>query len=291
MKKARTFIHFAQKKTLSFFFTALILCLLSACAPKTSTILQSPISPEEASSVWQKYTQYAQENDKIAKPFRINASVRMRQTDSDGTKRTNRARALLWGNGQKDDPLRIDLTVTFGTVIASFLFEPYNYLIYVPDEHTAWFYKGKEAPLVNLGTPLPISLDKVNALIHGKMLSVTGSNFAQSGPSPLDSRAIRFTLPKESPDEKNIGGNIDINDKGLLIAWQGTGKEAWNMKVSYDDNPSALPNELIFSSPNGYEITLFVNQRSSPQEAYSSEAMKLSLPTDTEWKEIGERNL
>jgi len=264
---------------------------LCACAQRMEPGPLVPIPKSQANAVWHAYSAYSHQNQARQSPFRLNSAVRMRQIDAEGDSRSQRATALIWGNGKPDDPIRLDLTAGFGTVIARLISEPGNFSMYVPREKTVWFYEGPDAPLLNLGTPLPLSFDHIVAILQGRMQDVLGTSYASATSSPLDKTTIRFTLKKEYLGLQKLGiqateESLDIDENGLLMLWQENAQLAWQMTVSYNASSPPLPKKIFFSHPDGYEVTLIIKQRAQVKTLFPLEKMALEIPKGTIWMPI-----
>lgn len=279
----------------SLFGVVCIGLFLTACATIPSPPVTDPhisnadltqASLAQADLTWQAYEAYSVKNQAIQKPFRITSSLRTRSENEDGPNSSLRATSLIWSNGKNNDPIRFDLTAGFGTVIARLLSAPNLFIAHVPRDKTALFYKGDEQPLLNLGTPLPMSLDKIVDIIQGHPYNVFGDRQKDMA-RPLDKQRVRFTLKEAILSGQDSTGSLDLNEQGLPVAWHENEDLAWQLDIIYNAAEPPLPKRLTFKHPSkGYEITLFIKKRAYPQKMFTQKQVELEIPEDTTWKEI-----
>ncbi|MDO5537837.1 MAG: hypothetical protein Q4F72_09965 [Desulfovibrionaceae bacterium] len=229
----------------------LVCVLLAACAARVT-----PVDPGRADAVWQSMLGRAPAK---AEPYRDTLSLRFGTEGS-----TRRVTALIWGNG--GDSLRLDVRAGVGATIAMLSQQEDHFLLYAPMEEKAWFHEGATSPLLRLGLPLPITLFRLEALLHGRHAEVFGASF-------LRCQGVKDGIEYEL--EEGMGGRLTVSADGLPVRWQ---DDSWRIEFSHEEDGSLK--RLDLANIKGEKGIVLVRQREHPAP-FDEAQMRLELPEGT----------
>lgn len=235
----------------------LLLCLIMLLAACARPVPESPLSPEDSMAPWERMLAMPQDA-----PYRIQLSMRFGEEGD-----TRRVTALLWGNGQS--PLRLDVMAGAGATIAKISEQPGEFLIFVPGENKAYYHDGPTTPLLNIGTPLPLNLGELAALLSGGYRQVFGEK-----PLSVTPAGENMEYGLDNPP----GGLLSLDNNGLPTLWQLNG---WQLKFAYGDEWPTLPKSLRLTSDKGKFAMILIKEREKIDEPFTSEQMLLALPPAT----------
>lgn len=234
-----------------------MLLVLSACAKKA--VPPEEMADDELKRAWTRMEEAssAAPDD----PYRMQLSLRFGEAGD-----TRRVTAILWGNDAKN--LRLDVMAGVGVTVAKIWDHGDDFLLYAPRENKAYFHKGVNKPLLRIGTPLPLDLPRLTALLNGHFANVFGANYAEA--KLVDGKP---TYALDGP----VSGDLALNENGLPEEWR-QGGDGWDVTLTYgDDN---MPRGLKFASESGKRAILLVKERETPKEAFSADQLELSVPED-----------
>ncbi len=252
---------------------------LTGC-PKEPLQVES-LPPATQVLPWQAYTALAQTAEEKAAAYRIRATVQYETPGNQG----HRLNALIWGNPNL--PVRLDLFAGVGVLAAQVREDKRNFLLNVPEEQTAYTHRGSNKPLLNIGTPLPFTLESLVYLLCGRFDPVFGHEARL-----LDSPPPRFVLDKSAP----VQGVLTLSESGQPLRWDGSPPSGmpggigygWTLDIAYDDDVPALPRSLSLVHESGYSALLQIRGREALPELFPENRLELNLPPQTVVNDLGE---
>jgi hypothetical protein len=253
--------------------------LLQACAvartPSPAALPEAQSSPfgESGAQTWKRFREHAEKAEAAGGPFRLTAGLRC--TDAGGG--TQRASALIWGNGKSGDPLRLDLRAGIGMTAAKIREDGRSILVYVPNENAARLYRGAQSPPFFFDAPLPLSPSGLALLLTGRwgtlfMPPGGGDAVPEHRPS---AGGYRFTLRDVA-----LPGLLQLSPDGSLVSWRG--EDGWTVETVEAD--SAAPSRLKLlriAHPRGYSVLIDIRETERVSPPYSDEQLALALPPGT----------
>jgi hypothetical protein len=249
-------------------------------------------------ALWQRFRERAEKADSLGGPFRLRAGLRY--TDAGGG--TQRATALLWGNGKSGDPLplRLDLQAGMGITAAKIREDAQSTLVYVPRENAAYMYQGTrrapagedpasrqlppessgQNPETAFGVPLPLSPAELALLLTGRC----GTLFLPPGGSGA--------VPENRPvpggysyalREAALPGELELSPEGAPLRWRGD--NGWTIEIdeAAADDP-LRPERLRIAHAGGRSALIEVRDTERVSPPYSGEQLSLTLPPGTTLK-------
>lgn len=253
---------------------ALLLVLaLGACARSADTT-GGTIDRAAAQAVWDRFTALSGRAENLAGPFEASATLYY-----SGKEDSQRVSTLFWGNGNSAAPLRLDILMGPGSVIAQAREESRGLFIYVPRENLV--YHAQERGLLSFGVPVPFTLADLMFLVTGRF----GGVFAPSG------TALSPAAP-ESPHGENgnlvfsiadapLPGSLTLSPEGLPLAWEEK-DGGWILAIDYwPESTRTTPRKLYIKHHDGAEATFIVRELNRPGTAFPAQQMQLNVPPNT----------
>lgn len=223
-----------------------------------------------AEAAWDRFAALAERARAVSGPFELSATLYY-----SGKEDSQRVSVYLWGNGGETPlPLRLDILMGPGSVIAQAREDERGLFIYVPRDNLV--YHAKENGLASFGVPVPFSLEDLAALAAGRF----GDVFVPSGeaiPSAPEAAAKDggFEFPVDGP----LAGRLTLSPEGMPAAWAGDG--GWRMAVDYwPDSTRTTPRKLHVTHTGG-EATLIVRELSHPDKPFTPAQLRLDVPRNT----------
>jgi hypothetical protein len=278
--------------------------LLQACAgvqtpPPAVPAEEQSASDDRGAALWQRFRERAEKAESLGGPFRLRAGLRY--TDAGGG--TQRATALLWGNGKSGDPLplRLDLQAGMGITAAKIREDAQSTLVYVPRENAAWLYRGPQraqayaraggapsspqlfsessgqTPEVSFGVPLPLSPAELALLLTGRggvlfLPQGNGGAVPENHPSP---GGRRYTLRDAA-----LPGELELSAEGAPLRWRGD--NGWTIEIIEAAAEDPLrPERLRIAHAGGRSALIEVRETERVSPPYSGEQLSLTLPPGT----------
>lgn len=259
--------------------------LLTAC-PQPPVDTPPPVSvPSGSEQVWLHYLERAEIAENRAVAWRIRATVQYETPDNKG----HRMNAILWGN--PDLPIRLDIFAGVGAMVAQVREDRRSFLLHMPEQRVAYAHQGSNKPYLNIGTPLPFTLERLTYLLCGRFEQV----FGLVGTPLNSSGTLDFVLNAETAP---VQGVLRLAQDGRVLRWDGSppsGKPGgigygWNMDVDYAEGADAfqLPRRLTLTHESGYSAVLLVKSREALPAPFEEERLKLDLPPQTEIRHFEE---
>jgi hypothetical protein len=281
-----------------------LLILLQACAgvqtPSPAVPAQEQGAPDDrGAAIWQRFRERAEKAESLGGPFRLRAGLRY--TDAGGG--TQRASALLWGNGKSGDPLplRLDLQAGMGITAAKIREDAQSTLVYVPRENAAWLYPGPQRaqayaraggeprspllssgssgqnPEASYGVPLPLSPAELALLLTGRggtlFLPQDGSDAVPDNRPVPGSR--RYTLRNAA-----LPGELELSPEGAPLRWRGD--NGWTIEIVEVAAEDPLRPEILrIAHAGGRSALIEVRETERVSPPYSGEQLSLTLPPGT----------
>ncbi|MDR0339443.1 MAG: hypothetical protein LBH65_04100 [Desulfovibrio sp.] len=267
---------------------AALMVMAGACAPKRVPLVEPPVAEEsgedKAAIIWQRFAARAKAAEGMTGPFRVSATLRY--TDNEG--KNTRASGLLWGNGKTaaPHPLRLDLTAGPGVVVAKAREDASSFLVYVPDEKSAYRREGKHSTLTSFGVPVPLSLGDLTLLVSGQsgalfLPSVSAADSGVPTERSLTENGARYILPGS-----RLPGELELSEDGAPVSWKELGREGWSMVFEPGDMDPLKPRRVRVSHVQGWSALMVVKEISRVSPPYSTAQLDLPLPPGTETKPI-----
>ncbi len=251
---------------------------LGACAQKTSSP-KSPVSPTLAEHIWQKYTQ---SGNKSLQSFRNELSLRYGEQGN-----TRRVTALLWGNNAEE--LRLDVNAGIGVNIAKIYEGANRFLMFVPQENTAYYHEGTQKPLFSVGVPMPLGLSHLTRLLEGQYSKVFGMEHSdQVANAHLQDMLASNDIPEGSSafvlPEGPFAGKLLIAPSGLPVYWQDDASDnahqGWSILLSYKEQATTPYKLRIQHKESGKQAILLVKNKNFPESPFTDTQMRLTLPEE-----------
>lgn len=255
---------------------ALLYAFLGACAPAKNAVRVAP-DADAAQETWRRFTTTTKRAEALAGPFRINAALHYA-----GKEDSQRVVVYFWGNGKKNAPLplRLDILLGPGAVMAKVVENERGLFIYAPRDETVYHLQG--GGLLAFGLPLPFTPADLAAILTGRFESAFaphGKPFPAQAPEAFagEARSIIYEL-RDSP----LPGLLTIGADGLPTAWSDGQEDGWRLTVDYwPDSTRATPRKLHVSNADGGEATLIVRELAHPEKEFAPDQLRLSFPPNT----------
>ncbi|CAK7010099.1 MAG: hypothetical protein DELT_02044 [Desulfovibrio sp.] len=258
-----------------FALLALFLCVSCAKMPETDRV---PLSSATTAALWTHFTTAAERAENTASPFRLNATLYY-----SGKEDSQRVTTYFWGNGEKDAPypLRLDILMGPGSIIATTREDDRGLYIYVPREETV--YHAERDGLLAFGVPLPFKLKDLAAIVTGKFGRVF---VAKNGEIPPAFSGDDGTTVYKI-DTAPLAGYLTLSETGLPISWEGAWEDGtengWRLTVEYwPDSTRKTPRKLhIEHAGEKREATLIARELAFLPEPFSTKQLELNVPKNT----------
>lgn len=257
------------------------LVMLAACA-KPSGTARVPADPALAADSWGRFMAVSTRQESLSGPFRLNATLYY-----SGKEDSQRVTVYFWGNGKKGAPLplRLDILMGPGSVMAAAREDSRGLFIHVPREETV--YHAEDSGLLAFDVPVPFSLADLSFLVTGRFAEI----FAPGGTAPSVPHAnmgadgaIEYAV-EDSP----LGGFVTIGPDGLPREWTDGMETGWTLAIEYwPDSTRTTPRKLSMRNAEGREATLIVRDLAHP-DAFTPKQLELAAPEGTRLAPLGVR--
>lgn len=255
----------------SFAALALLVCVSCVKAPETARI---PADAAAGKALWERFASRSARMENTASPFRLNATLYYT-----GKEDSQRVSAYFWGNFAAADPypLRLDILMGSGNVVAITREDARGIFIYVPREETV--YHAEDDGLLAFGVPLPFKLSDLAALVTGRFLRVFSPEDGEP-PSAFAGENGAIGYPLENAP---LAGFITIAENGLPIAWEDGIQNGWRLTIDYwPDSTRRTPRKLhIKHLGEKREATLITRELAAPEKPFTSQELDLNVPLKT----------
>ena len=260
-------------RTIQHVTLCLALTVLVACVRPVDTA-HIPADPVAAESIWTRFINTSARTEAASGPFRLNATLYY-----SGKEDSQRVTAYLWGNGDTTEhlPLRLDILMGPGSVLAAIREDSQGIFIHVPREETV--YHAADSNLLAIDVPVPFSLTDLAWIVTGRYANL----FA---PQDNDTKtlfhtaalhedgSIEYTVPNAP-----LSGNVTIDVNGLPRAW--TDGNGWMLDIEYwPDSTRPTPRKLSIKHTEGRQATLIVRTLDHPQP-FAPKQLQLTVPPGT----------
>ena len=250
----------------------LVLALLASCVRPGDTA-RIPANPALAANMWQRFTAVAERAEKLAGPFRLNATLYY-----SGKEDSQRVTVYFWGNGKAEAPLplRLDILMGPGSVMAGVREDARGLFIHVPRENTVYHAEG--GGLLAFDVPVPFALKDLALLVTGRY----GMLFMpEKGKTPDAFQNTDGTIAY-AVDASSLGGYLTLGPDGLPLAWNDGTDNGWTLAVEYwPDSTRTTPRKLHIRHAEGREATLIVRDLAFPDKAFAPRQLDLAVPPET----------
>lgn len=250
----------------------LILTLLASCARPGDTA-RIPADPSLAASLWQRFTTESERAEKLASPFRLNATLHY-----SGKEDSQRVTVYFWGNGKADDPLplRLDILMGPGSVMAAAREDCRGLFIHVPRESVVYHAEGDS--LLAFDMPVPFALRDLALLVSGRY----GTLFMpENNGVPESFQNPDGTLAYAVPSSR-LGGYLTLGPDALPAAWEDGAADGWKLTLEYwPDSTRTTPRKLFIRHAGGREATLIVRELAFPDKPFTARQLDLAVPQGT----------
>ncbi|MBQ9453169.1 MAG: hypothetical protein IJU65_07765 [Desulfovibrio sp.] len=238
-----------------------LLCLALLCACARQPSVQVPQDQQAQLDMrWQRYTAI----NSPAAPYRLHMSLRF-GTEGD----TRRVTAIFWGNSSRE--LRLDVMAGVGAIVAKILEDGQHFLVYSPGENKAYFHQGANKPLLQVGVPVPLNLERLADLLNGRYAKAFGHEHEKA--FLADDGSASYDLSGQP------GGRVILDEQGLPVAWhEHPGGKGWHMDIHYTDDAPRLPRRLHLTHSNGKQAVLLIKKRETPSKPFAKEQLTLTIP-------------
>ena len=254
-----------------------VLCLalatLAACARPTETA-RIPADFTAAKEIWTRFMNASARTEAASGPFRMNGTLYY-----SGNEESQRVLVYFWGNGDKEAPLplRLDILMGQGSVMAAVNEDSRGLFIHVPQDKAVYY--AADNNLLAFDVPVPFSLADLAALVTGCYSPLFASPDRKTAP-PLRNAAqgedgtIMYTIA-DAP----LAGKISIDANGLPHTW--TDGKDWTLTIEYwPDSTRPIPRKLHMQHTGGRQAMLIVRTLEHT-EPFTSEQLQLTVPPET----------
>ncbi len=259
----------------------LVLCLLplvAACARLDSTPKQDFVS---ANAVLGQYETHAGMASARRAPITVRMSLRAGTETAEGTD-SRRVTALLWSNGNPNDPIRLDVSAGVGAIVAHAREDDEGLILFLPCDGKAFVCDGESTTraLRAIGVPLPLDLSGLSALIQGRFSELLVPA-PERGLALTDDGGAEVALSSEA----NLpGGSLVLSPSGLPLLWQNA-ENGWKIEFAYGDG-ATLPKRLSARNSEGRFATVIIKTRETPPAPFSERQLELTVPGTVSWQEL-----
>ncbi len=276
---------------LPLFLYGLLIC--AGCAPAGVRPDLNPADPVAAQNVWTRFEAVSHNAETLAAPFRINATLYYA-----GKEDSQRVTVYFWGNQVHGDaraiwPLRMDILMGPGSVMAMIAENGSDFTVYVPRDATAYYYTGDGPALLAFGVPVPFSLADLSLLLTGqyRRLFLDRDALDASSPAP-PAYAGKNGSTLYALDARNgrSPGLLELSPDGLPLNWRESGGNGWTLSLEYrEDSTRTTPRKVQISHPKGGEATLVVRELARVRP-FAPGQLELALPLDTAFAPLRPQN-
>lgn len=256
----------------SYLIVSILFCisLLTGCASikqEASTIL------EDAETVWHRYNEYVERNEKKTGPYRIQGSL-LYSSDS----KMRRANVVIWSNGRY--PIRLDAMVGLGTVIARMYEDQSERIVYLPKEKNVIISNKIENTLLDLDISLPFNLYCFVALFHGQFYNAFGQ-IRMINPNYMSNGNIKYIL-----SGGRVSGTLEVSQEGWPIKWDDP-TSGWTLDIDYNQKIS-LPDKIVISHYTKNKLVFTIKSQEFLMQKFSNAQLKLDIPSGVTVRLLGE---
>lgn len=248
----------------------LLLASFFGCAPK------QPVEPlfDAAVPAWRAFRQnYCVPPEEPG--MKIKASLHYTREVPD--KRSDRTRVSIWGN--MEGPVRLDVSATFGRIVAMIREDQDGLLVFYPTEDRAYGHANSVLGATRLGMPFPFSLTELARVAMGDFSGLVPATFVEA---KAENGHFIYTL------ENGLASSITLDGNGLPIIIEGVAMSAyesarkWRLVLErYEEDPTLLPSRLTLTMDNGERGVLRIKSREFRMDRWPERATELTLPDDT----------
>ncbi len=250
----------------------LLAAFLGACARPGDTG-RVPADRTRAADTWTRFVQTAERAEHLAGPFRLNATLYY-----SGKEDSQRVTAYFWGNGDKNTPLplRLDILMGPGSVMAAAREDSRGLFIHVPRENAVYF--AQDGSLLAFDMPVPFALEDLAFLVTGRF----GNVFAPATDGvPPAAKGENADIIYEV-DTAPLPGFVTIGPDGLPVFWTDGSPDGWTLAIEYwPDSTRTTPRKLYFKHAGGREATIIVRDLAYPDSPYTPGQLELTVPPQT----------
>lgn len=264
---------------------AAIVCLLAAmfflgaCVRTTDTALP-PVDAALAADRWERFKTASSRAEALAGPFQGNATLYY-----SGKEDSQRVSTYFWGNGGQNAPypLRLDIMMGPGSIIAQAREDTRGIFIYVPRDNLV--YHGEGRGLLAFGVPVPFTLADLAALVTGRfgtLFSIPGDACPQASMGEKGGIAYHISGAR-------LAGAVTLSSDGLPVTWREDAEKGWTLAIEYwPDSTRPTPRKLYISHPDGAEATFIIRELDRPSAVFTPEQLELAVPQNTRLAPLGE---
>jgi hypothetical protein len=258
---------------LSRFGIALAVLLCVSCVKGTDTS-RIPADTAEGKALWDRFVTLSDRAENTSSPFRLGATLYY-----SGREDSQRESVYFWGNNEKDAPypLRLDILMGPGSVIATTREDERGLFIYVPREETVYYAANNG--LLAFGVPLPFQLKDLAALATGKFARVFAPEDGETPAAFMGDGGNLVYMTDSAP----LAGYVTLSENGLPTAWEDGTENGWRLTVEYwPDSTRRTPRKLhIEHAGEKREATLITRELTFPKAVFTAEQLKLGIPQNT----------
>ena len=251
----------------------LILVALTACIRPTE-IARIPADPIAAKETWTRFINTSARTEAASGPFRLNGTLYY-----SGNEESQRVLVYFWGNGDKETPLplRLDILMGQGSVMAAVNEVSHGLFIHVPRDETVYYTEDNN--LLAFDVPVPFSLADLAMLVTGRYALLFASPDLEIAP-PFHNAAqgedgtILYTVA-----DVPLAGKISLDSNGLPLFW--TDGKDWTLTIEYwPDSTRPTPRKLHMQHAKGRQATLIVRtlDHTAP---FTPKQLQLPVPSQT----------
>lgn len=251
----------------------LVLALLPACARQGGTG-RVPADPTVAQATWHRFVTTAARQENQAGPFRLNATLYY-----SGKEDSQRVTVYFWGNGDAKSPLplRLDILMGPGSVMAAAREDSRGLFIHVPREEVV--YHAEDSGLLAFDLPVPFSLADLSFLVTGRFAPLFAAQYNDQripDAEQEDGGDIVYTIK-----HARLTGFLTLGPDGLPSAWTDGSANGWTLTIEYwPDSTRTTPRKLHIKNAEGREATLIVRELAHP-ENFAPKQLELAVPPGT----------
>ena len=251
---------------------AAVAVLLQACAPLSGP--REDLPPLNPQQIWARFEQEAALRGDV--PFWLKASL-----NYSGPEDSHRSQFELWGNTEL--PLRLDLKASLGIIVSLWRIDANGWLIYVPEEKTAYTHPEAALALQRLDFPCPLNMQDLARIFTGQAAACMPSSYTKATATTDQNIQYRFASWSRIR-------TLVLDSKGRISSMSGHQPYTWSLEM--DDykkaKQAAFARTYRLRTAQGHKAVVRIKEIRLRSAPWPKKALSLPLPEGTARRHLGE---